>query len=109
MGSNSVRTISFERPALAYAGKLTATDDHLFWVDGRGWTAARELQAGDQLLRSTGGSVVITANQPLPEKSKVYTLWLRKDHAFYANDVLVHDLCGEVVPVGVEQNIGVAK
>jgi hypothetical protein len=107
--SNSVRTVSFECPATGNAGSVTTTDGHLFWVDGSGWTAAQDLQAGDRLLRSTGGSAIITANQMEKEKSKVYTLWLGRGHAFYANDVLAHDLCGEMLLLGAGQKVGVAQ
>jgi len=107
--SNSVRTVSFECPATGNDGSVTTTDGHLFWVDGSGWIAARDLQVGDRLLRSTGGNAIITANQPQKGKSKVYTLWLGKGHAFYANDVLVHDLCGEMLPLAAEQKVGVAR
>jgi hypothetical protein len=106
--SNSVRSISFECLATGDVGKLTSTDEHLFWVDGAGWTEALDLQVGDRLLCPTGGNAIITANQPLPQKSRVYTLWLGKGHAFYANDVLVHDLCGDILPVA-EQKVGVAQ
>jgi hypothetical protein len=107
--SDIVRSIRFECLATGDVGKLNTTDEHLFWVDGAGWTAARDLRVGDRLLQPTGGNAIITANQPLQEKSEVYTLWLGNDHAFYANDVLVHDLCGEMIPLGAEQKVGVAK
>ncbi|HEX3624285.1 MAG TPA: polymorphic toxin-type HINT domain-containing protein [Verrucomicrobiae bacterium] len=109
--SNSVRSISFQCPATGDVEKLITTDDHLFWVDGTGWMEAGNLQVGDRLLRSTGGNAIITANQPLPEKSEVYTLWLRKNHAFFANDVLVHDLCGAMIPLQTAKvrKVGVAR
>jgi hypothetical protein len=107
--SNTVRNISFKCPATGVVDKLISTDEHLFWVDGSGWTEARDLQVGDRLLCPTGGNAIIMANQPLPEKSTVYTLWLGRNHAFYANGVLVHDLCGEMIPLKAEQNLGVAK
>jgi hypothetical protein len=102
-GSNSVRAICFECPATGNTGKLICTDEHLIWVDGAGWTEARDLQVGDHLLRSTGGSAIITAIEPLKEKSKIYTLWMGRGHAFYANDILVHDLCGDTLPLGTQK------
>lgn len=88
---------------------MTSTDEHLFWVDGAGWTVARDLQVGDRLVQSSGGNAIITANQQLPGKSKVYTFYLGKGHAFYANDILVHDLCGEMVPMGAEPKLEVSQ
>jgi hypothetical protein len=108
LGSNSVRAISFQCLATGAAGKLTATDEHLFWVDGAGWTAARDLRVGDRLMQPAGGNAIVTANQPLPGKSPVYTIWLGKGHAFYANGVLVHDLCGEMLPMGAGQKLEVS-
>jgi intein/homing endonuclease len=31
---------------------IRTTAEHPFWVDGKGWTAAGELKAGDNLLAS---------------------------------------------------------
>jgi hypothetical protein len=73
---------------------LRTTDEHLFWEDGRGWVAASELQPGRWLINDHGRRVQITSNQRVPGSHQVYTLKLRGDTAFYANGILVHDLCG---------------
>ena len=39
----------------------TATANHPIWVDGKGWTPAIDITAGDQLRGSTGGLVVVQA------------------------------------------------
>jgi hypothetical protein len=77
---------------------LRATDEHLFWVDGKGWTEARSLRAGDWLLDDSSRPVRITENQRIDEPLQVYTLRLREDVAFYANSILVHDMCGFWAP-----------
>jgi len=46
-----------------------------------------------------GARIEIAENRPLDRHMKVYTLRLEMDNAFYANDVLVHDLCGGSLPV----------
>jgi len=67
-------------------------------VDGKGWTAVARLRPGDWLFNSQGQRVRVTANLPMEQSMKVYTLRLGLDISFYANDVLVHDLCGQTLP-----------
>ena len=77
------------------------TDEHLFWVDGKGWTPANRLQPGDWLLTEGAGRVQVSGNSPEKRSCEVFTLQLRGDSAFYANGVLVHDMCG-VHPTSLE-------
>ncbi|MEW6157838.1 MAG: polymorphic toxin-type HINT domain-containing protein [Verrucomicrobiota bacterium] len=77
---------------------LQTTDDHLFWVDGKGWTLASEVQPGAWLTTEKGQRATVLANAPLGKSLKVYTFKAREDHAFYAHGVLVHDMCGEWQP-----------
>jgi hypothetical protein len=101
---NNVATVTgvywFDAPRIeeidlgAPAAKLLATPEHLFWVDGKGWTAVSRLVAGDWLFDSTEHRVQITGIKMIDEKTKVYTLKLSGDDAFYAAGVLAHDLCG---------------
>jgi hypothetical protein len=82
-------------PAQADAGQtVCATDDHSFWVDGKGWTTALRLRVGDWLLKQDGSRVRITASDRVAGTHDVYTLVLGGDRVFYANGVLVHDACG---------------
>jgi hypothetical protein len=78
---------------------VLTTQEHLFWLDGKGWTPAKQLKPGDWLSNSQGAPLEIVANRPLARPMKVYTLRLRMDNAFYANGVLVHDLCGGTPPL----------
>jgi hypothetical protein len=80
------------------APSITATAEHLFWVDGKGWTRVEYLKPGDWLSSEEGGPIEIVENRPMDHPMKVYTLRLDKDDAFYANGVLVHDLCGFDLP-----------
>jgi hypothetical protein len=81
------------------APAVLTTQEHLFWVDGKGWTPAKELKPGDWLSNSQGAPLEIVGNRRLDRLMKVYTLRLQMDSAFYANGVLVHDLCGARPPV----------
>ena len=78
----------------ATATVVRTTDEHLFWVDGKGWTEARNLTLDDWLFTENGGRVRIAANDRLPQTLRVYTFRLREDSAFYADGILVHDMCG---------------
>jgi hypothetical protein len=89
MGSQPVEEIDFGKQS-----KVVATMEHLFWVDGKGWTAVSRLRAGDWLFNATDRRVQITGIKMLDSKTNVFTFKLSGDDAFYANDVLVHDLCG---------------
>jgi Bacterial Ig domain/Protein of unknown function (DUF642)/Divergent InlB B-repeat domain len=79
-------------------GSILVTEEHLIWVDGKGWSPAGGLKTGDWMFDSTGSRIQVLANKPVAETSKVYTLSLSGDNAFYANGVLVHDLCGAAPP-----------
>ncbi|HET7625609.1 MAG TPA: polymorphic toxin-type HINT domain-containing protein, partial [Verrucomicrobiae bacterium] len=91
---NTCREIRFALPGQADPDFVQTTDEHLFWEDGKGWLAAAELKIGDWLLNSSGQRVRVISNKRLPGSHKVYTLKLLGDTAFYANGLLVHDLCG---------------
>lgn len=88
------------------ARPVTTTDEHLFWVDGRGWVGAGALKAGDWLSDPQGEPIEIVEIRPLPAPADVYTLRLDMDNAFYANGVLVHDLCGGSLPVATSAAAG---
>ena len=77
---------------------VVTTQEHLFWVDGKGWTEAKDLKPGDWLSNPQQGQIEIVGKRPLERRMKVYTLRLELDNAFYANGVLVHDLCGAALP-----------
>jgi hypothetical protein len=73
---------------------VRASAEHEFWVDGKGWTAARNLRASDWLLDDAGERVQVSRVRRVPGAVRVYTFVNSGDHAFYANGVLVRDSCG---------------
>jgi hypothetical protein len=94
--SDELLTLSLramDEPA-APARELRVTGEHLVWRDGRGWTHARDLRAGDWLHGEDGAMIEITAVKPVPGMHRVYTLQLKGGSTFYAGGVLVQDLCG---------------
>ena len=95
---NTWREIHFVRPGQAEPDLVRTTDEHLFWEDGKGWVVAAELKVGGWLMNEHRQRVQITANKRISTSREVYTLKLRGDTAFYANGLLVHDLCGAFSP-----------
>lgn len=98
---NSVREVNFRRPGAALSTSVVTTDEHVFWVDGQGWTMAAQLKPGDWLLTPDGGRTQVQSTRSVPGGREVFTLKLREDTAFYAAGVLVHDMCGGMSPPDV--------
>jgi len=96
--SAKIREIQYAWPDGNRHDALRTTDEHLFWEDRKGWVEAQQLKAGDWLVDESARRVQVTGNQRLDGPLPMYTLRLREDPAFYANGVLVHDLCGWWTP-----------
>ena len=92
------REIQFIWPGRNRSDSLRTTDEHLFWEDGQGWVEAQKLKAGDWLLDDAARRVQVTESWRIDGPLHVFTFRLREDQAFYANGVLVHDLCGWWTP-----------
>jgi hypothetical protein len=88
--------ITCENPRSPLADKviLPATVEHMIWVDGKGWTAAGELRSGDWLMTENGLRMRVVGTHVSPDPEIVRTLRLKYDSVFYANGILVQDLCG---------------
>jgi chemotaxis methyl-accepting protein methylase len=75
--------------------RLTATPEHPFWVEGRGWTAARALQAGDRLRTVEGHSIAsVLAVEPSPFGFvDVFNFEVDADHNYHVGPagILVHN------------------
>jgi hypothetical protein len=101
----TVQTVEFA-PALGLsatgrqrAGLVQTTSEHEFWVDGKGWTAVAQLKSGDWLLDADGEHLLVRSVTSVSGPTRVYTMSNQKDHAFYANNVLVRDSCGDRSPL----------
>jgi hypothetical protein len=107
--SERLHEIRLENLRGGAAPAVLATDEHLLWVDGAGWTSVKNLKPGDWLSNSDGQPLRIVENRPINQKRTVYTLRLETDNTFYANDVLVHDLCGQDIPTATSLGTEVAQ
>jgi hypothetical protein len=88
--------------------EIVTTPEHPFWVEGHGWTAAKDLTSGDKLLLESGkvAEIVQTFHQRLLKPQRVYNFEVDDWHTYYVSDlsVLVHNACtvagsGETVTV----------
>jgi hypothetical protein len=75
---------------------LSATGSHPFFVLGKGWTRARDLAAGDQLLALDRESVAVTnvSRERLTERVTTFNLHVEEAHNYFVGDgpsVLVHN------------------
>jgi hypothetical protein len=70
---------------------IVATGIHRFWKAGKGWTMARDLNAGDH-LREIGGIATIQSIEPGPTE-KVFNLTVAENRDFLvgSSGLLVHD------------------
>ena len=84
---------------LSDGSSISATPNHLFYVDGGPgiarpeWLAAADLQAGDRLRTEDGRDITITALRYHTGYAHVYTLTVAHDHTFFVGSagVLVHN------------------
>ena len=80
---------------------ITCTNEHPFWVPGRGWTAAEDLAPGTELTSPDGSVVVVVSNTArlLDQPVNVYNIDVGSDHTYFVDDgaepVWVHN-CGPV-------------
>ena len=77
--------------------EIDTTENHPFYVEGKGWCAAAELEAGDVLRTQDGNVEIVSAVEivQLDETVKVYNLEIEDSHTYYvsAEGVLVHNDC----------------
>jgi RHS repeat-associated protein len=75
---------------------IHATPEHPFWVEGRGWTNAGELEVGRGVTTSLGQSAELVAARTLPERQTVYNLEVADFHTYFVGlgEAWVHNTCG---------------
>ncbi|MEC0210419.1 polymorphic toxin-type HINT domain-containing protein [Paenibacillus ehimensis] len=90
---------------------IETTNNHPFWVEGKGWVLAGSLQVGDRLQQSNGNSLTIDKIElvSLTEKVQVYNLTVADYSTYYVTNLgiwvhntdclkgwIKHDLYNEV-------------
>lgn len=82
------------------AETLHVTEEHPFWVQGRGWTPARDLQPGDPIASATGDVLVLQAI-PVDSPADVFNLSVAKTASYFAGSsgLWVHNaMCDIPIP-----------
>lgn len=77
---------------------IETTDNHPFWVEGKGWVFADELEAGDRLQKDDGSDLTIDRIEfvKLNEPVTVYNFTVEDYHTYYVTDlgIWVHNTEG---------------
>ncbi len=76
---------------LVFNGTLKASLNHVIWVNGE-YKPAEDIKIGEFLTNSEGQEVEVTQIQYVLEKVDTYDLTVEKNHNFFANNYLVHNL-----------------
>ncbi|MDR2493463.1 MAG: HINT domain-containing protein, partial [Coriobacteriales bacterium] len=93
---------------LSVGGELVSTTaDHPFFVEGRGFVAAGELQAGDVLVSASGGALPAESarHESLDEPVTVYNFQVEDFHTYHVGTlgILVHNAKYPTNPVDLLQ------
>ena len=62
---------------------VLATEEHPFWVEGKGWTSVRDLQPGDELLTWGGDQATVTSVRLDVYRESVYNLEVEDFHTYF--------------------------
>jgi RHS repeat-associated protein len=80
-------------------GDIDTTTNHPFYVTGRGWVAAGDINEGDEVFLIDGSTAVVAGAElgKLEEPIKVYNLEVEDYNTFFVGDeaVLVHNYIGD--------------
>src|SRR5262249_47566754 len=70
---------------------IVASIYHRFWLAGRGWAQARELESGDRLRMLGGIASIVRVDDG--ETVPVFNLDVAQNHSYFVGerDALVHD------------------
>ena len=80
--------------------EIETTPEHPFYVDGKGWTDAQELEVGDLLISTDGQLTPVEDVRFTGETKPVYNMSITNDHTYFVGDadwqfsVWVHNTYG---------------
>ena len=84
-----VRTFLNEKDELVHVQvngeTITCTTEHPFYVQGKGWVAAKDLKIGDKLELQNGEDAFVDAihREKLPEPIQVFNFEVEDSHTYY--------------------------
>nr|WP_298722408.1 TadE/TadG family type IV pilus assembly protein [uncultured Steroidobacter sp.] len=65
--------------------RLTVTEEHPLWVQGRGWTAVRDIELGAPIATADGDTLVL-ANRRVDSALQVFNLTVASDSSYFVGD-----------------------
>lgn len=95
MGVKPLYTLTI-RDAEGVEETVFVTDDHPYWVVGRGWVETRHLNIGDQVDTLDGTGAEVVRFTQTGRSDEVFNITVDSVHTYFVGDieVLVHN-CGE--------------
>jgi len=66
---------------------IEATDNHPFWVDGKGWTFIKDLKPDDLLVQSDGHTLKVDSIELLHKHVTVYNMTVDEFHTYFVSDL----------------------
>jgi len=87
---------------------ITTTDEHPFWIVGKGWVKSKKLAVGDVLTTSDGKELAIEEIEVKKEHNTVYNFKVKDFHTYFVSNlgIWTHNRCdltpegtGDVKPV----------
>ena len=81
-------THAFQRRSASYhvveteASRLAVTEEHPLWVQGRGWTAVRDIELGAPIATADGDTLVV-ANRRVDAPLQVFNLTVASDSSYF--------------------------
>jgi RHS repeat-associated protein len=78
----------------AHGHKIEATGEHPFFVEGKGFVAARRLARSDLLKGADGRLVAVASVTSRRGEFTVYNLEVEHTHTYFAGGLWVHNECG---------------
>ena len=76
-------------------GVYEVTDNHPFWVEGKGWIDSIDLKPGMQLVNYGGGNLTVVGLEPTHQSPITYNFEVKDFHTYFVGQqqVWVHNQC----------------
>jgi RHS repeat-associated protein len=80
---------------VASGSSIETTDEHPFWVAGKGWTRAANLAIGDGLISISGQTNLLEQCSVFTNEVRVFNFEVEGGHTYFVSDnrILVHNAC----------------
>ncbi len=91
LDTSRVATRTFERRVSAYHeietefSRFAVTEEHPLWVQGRGWTAVRDIEVGAPIATIDGDTLVL-ANRRVDAALQVFNFSVANDESYFIGD-----------------------